>query len=230
MYVDDWITGQDTREEALFMSHHAKNFMKEAGMEMRKWISNDTTLMAHGRQKEIPKLTDPDSWFHCSGQDNPSDFLSRGLSVDTLTSNSKWWNGPAFQRTDELPETASECPELNEKTVSLYPNTKELFGLIHDFFILYSGAKKRNERLASLGNGTHSVPPSHIEMYLGLESERPGLRASFLICGLEGARGSGYGDCFGDLRCHEICSDKADERHVCYSLNRISEFALYRLS
>ncbi|GFT72126.1 integrase catalytic domain-containing protein [Trichonephila clavipes] len=36
MYVDDWITGQDTREEALFMSRHAKNIMKEAGMEMRK--------------------------------------------------------------------------------------------------------------------------------------------------------------------------------------------------
>ncbi|GFU45001.1 DUF5641 domain-containing protein [Trichonephila clavipes] len=29
-----------------FMSRHAKNIMKEAGMEMRKWISNDTVLMA----------------------------------------------------------------------------------------------------------------------------------------------------------------------------------------
>ncbi|GFT69597.1 uncharacterized protein TNCV_1298231 [Trichonephila clavipes] len=28
------------------MSRHAKNIMKEAGMEMRKWISNDTVLMA----------------------------------------------------------------------------------------------------------------------------------------------------------------------------------------
>ncbi|GFU17255.1 integrase catalytic domain-containing protein [Trichonephila clavipes] len=46
MYVDDWITGQDTREEALFMSRHAKNILKEAGMERRKWISNDTALMA----------------------------------------------------------------------------------------------------------------------------------------------------------------------------------------
>ncbi|GFU26447.1 integrase catalytic domain-containing protein, partial [Nephila pilipes] len=44
MYVDDWITGQDTREEALLISLHAENIMKEAGMEMRKWISNDTTL------------------------------------------------------------------------------------------------------------------------------------------------------------------------------------------
>ncbi|GFW65450.1 integrase catalytic domain-containing protein [Trichonephila clavipes] len=308
MYVDDSITGQDTREEALFMSRHAKNIMKEAGMEMRKWISNDTVLMAQwvtegfdthpmdasirlgtkktkvlgmawqtlddcltldtkgtldkkiswdeilppklkekwliwckelplldhfriprlvldstkdgvsdlieihtfcdasklayeaaayvkvrkqnevlvnlitsktrvaplkavtlhriellealiaarlssrvqkiirkkkeckvfywtdseivlfwikgsskrckqfvaNRVQEISKLTDPDSWFHCSGQDNPSDFLSRGISVDTLISNNKWWNGPAILRTDELPETVSECPELNE--------------------------------------------------------------------------------------------------------------------
>ncbi|GFS51732.1 integrase catalytic domain-containing protein [Trichonephila clavipes] len=249
MYVDDWITGQDTREEALFMSRHAKNIMKEAGMEMRKWIINDTVLMAQwaaegfdthpmdasirlgtnktkvlgmawqtlddcltldtkdnlriprlvldstndevsdlieihifcdasklaygaaayvkvrkqnevlvnlitsktrvvplkavtlprlellgalvaarlssrvqeivrkkrsAKVQEISELTDPDSWFHCSGQDNPSDFLSRGLSVDTLISNNKWWTGPAFLRTDELPKTVSECPELNE--------------------------------------------------------------------------------------------------------------------
>ncbi|GFS93767.1 integrase catalytic domain-containing protein [Trichonephila clavipes] len=321
-YVDDWITGQDTREEALFMSRHAKNIMKEAGMEMRKWISNDTVLMAQwaaedfdthpmdasirlgtnktkvlgmawqnlddcltldtkgllefvsinentkrfmlqtigkifdplgllspftirikclthiqelwikkitwdeilppklkekwliwckelplldnlriprlvldstndevsdlieihifcdasklaygaaayvkllgalvaarlssrvqeivrkkkeckvfhwtdskivlfwikgsskrwkqfvaNRVQEISELTDPDSWFHCSGQDNPSDFLSRGLSVDILISNNKWWTGPAFLRTNELPKTVSECPELNE--------------------------------------------------------------------------------------------------------------------
>ncbi|GFX06507.1 integrase catalytic domain-containing protein [Trichonephila clavipes] len=66
------------------------------------------------RVQEISELTDPDSWFHCSGQDNPSDFLSRGLSVDALISNNKWWTGPAFLRTDELPKTVSECPELNE--------------------------------------------------------------------------------------------------------------------
>ncbi|GFV15236.1 integrase catalytic domain-containing protein [Trichonephila clavipes] len=219
MYVDDWITDRILRGSS-FMSRHAKNIMKEAGMEMRKWISNDTVLMAQwaaegfdthpmdasirlgtnktkvlgmawqtlddcltldtkgwhpekavtlprlellgalvaarlssrvqeivrkkkeckvfhwtdskivlfwikgsskrwkqfvaNRVQEISELTDPDSWFHCSGQDNPSDFLSRGLSVDTLISNNKWWTGPAFLRTDELPKTVSECPELNE--------------------------------------------------------------------------------------------------------------------
>ncbi|GFT57730.1 integrase catalytic domain-containing protein [Trichonephila clavipes] len=283
MYVDDWITGQDTREEALFMSRHAKNIMKEAGMEMRKWISNDTVFMAQwaaegfdthpiwmhpsgtldkkitwdeilppklkekwliwykelplldylriprlvldstndevsdlieihifcdasklaygaaayvkllgalvaarlssrvqeivrkkkeckvfywtdskivqfwikgsskrwkqfvaNKVQEISKLTDHDTWFHCSGQDNPSDFLSRGLSVDTLISNNKWWNGRPFLRTDELSETVSECPELNEvdylpelKSKDSKEHTVLTLNLIKHFFIIY---------------------------------------------------------------------------------------------
>ncbi|GFT87700.1 integrase catalytic domain-containing protein [Nephila pilipes] len=51
MYVDDWITGQDTREEALLISLHAENIMKKAGIEMTKEISNDTTLMSQWAAK-----------------------------------------------------------------------------------------------------------------------------------------------------------------------------------
>ncbi|GFX71564.1 hypothetical protein TNCV_2695521 [Trichonephila clavipes] len=58
-----------------------------------------------------------------------------------------------------------------------------------------------DERLTSLGNGTQSVPPSHIEMYFGFEAKRPRLRGSFLIGVMEGTRGCGYGDCFGDIQC-----------------------------
>ncbi|GFS92390.1 uncharacterized protein TNCV_1204641, partial [Trichonephila clavipes] len=136
MYVDDWITGQDTREEALFMSRHAKNIMKEAGMEMRKWISNDTVLMAQWAAEgfdthpmdasiRIPRLVLD------STNDEVSDLIEihifcdasklaygaaayvKGLSVDTLISNNKWWTGPAFLRTDELPKLSLSA-ELNE--------------------------------------------------------------------------------------------------------------------
>ncbi|GFV19847.1 hypothetical protein TNCV_480731 [Trichonephila clavipes] len=55
-----------------------------------------------------------------------------------------------------------------------------------------------NERLISSVNGTR---PSHIEMYLGLEVERTGLRGCFLIGELEGTRGCSYFDCFGDIGC-----------------------------
>ncbi|GFS88230.1 integrase catalytic domain-containing protein [Trichonephila clavipes] len=50
------------------------------------------------RVREIQSLTDPNSWFHCSGKDNPADLLTRGISVDALTTNSKWWNGSSFLR------------------------------------------------------------------------------------------------------------------------------------
>ncbi|GFT23069.1 integrase catalytic domain-containing protein [Trichonephila clavipes] len=50
------------------------------------------------RVREIQSLTDPNSWFHCSGKDNPADLLTRGISVDALTTNSKRWNGSSFLR------------------------------------------------------------------------------------------------------------------------------------
>ncbi|GFW18296.1 hypothetical protein TNCV_4008351 [Trichonephila clavipes] len=65
----------------------------------------------------------------------------------------------------------------------------------------------KTELLTSLGNGTQGVPPYHIKMYLGLEEEMPGLRRSFLIGGLEGARGCGNGDSFEDIRCDGNFSD-----------------------
>ncbi|GFV60850.1 integrase catalytic domain-containing protein [Trichonephila clavipes] len=64
------------------------------------------------RVQEISELTDPDSWFHCSGQDNPSDFLSGGVGVDALISGSGWWTGPAFLGAGGLPGTVSGCPGL----------------------------------------------------------------------------------------------------------------------
>ncbi|GFW84596.1 hypothetical protein TNCV_3107311 [Trichonephila clavipes] len=44
------------------------------------------------------------------------------------------------------------------------------------------------EHLTSLENGTKSNLPSHIEINLGIEVKKPGLKESFLIGGLEGAR------------------------------------------
>ncbi|GFT00980.1 integrase catalytic domain-containing protein, partial [Nephila pilipes] len=63
------------------------------------WIKGPShkwkTFVAN-RVREIQSLTDPKSWFHCSGKDNPADFLTRGIRVEALPTNSKWWNGPSF--------------------------------------------------------------------------------------------------------------------------------------
>ncbi|GFY13978.1 pro-Pol polyprotein [Trichonephila clavipes] len=71
------------------------------------------------RVREIQSLTDPNSWFHCSGKDNPADLLTRGISVDALTTNSKWWNGSSFLRqidfqTKGLDEAIPERVHLTE--------------------------------------------------------------------------------------------------------------------
>ncbi|GFR19265.1 uncharacterized protein TNCT_531161 [Trichonephila clavata] len=61
------------------------------------------------RVREIQVLADPNSWFHCSGKDNPADLLTRGISVDALSTNSKWWNGSSFLReTDFLTKGINE--------------------------------------------------------------------------------------------------------------------------
>ncbi|GFS58927.1 uncharacterized protein NPIL_211711 [Nephila pilipes] len=41
------------------------------------------------RVREIQSLIDPNSWFHCSGNDNPANLLTRGISVEALSINPK---------------------------------------------------------------------------------------------------------------------------------------------
>ena len=45
---------------------------------------------------EILDSTDPCQWNHCPGLLNPADDGSRGLPVTSITSGSRWLNGPAF--------------------------------------------------------------------------------------------------------------------------------------
>ncbi|GFV40030.1 integrase catalytic domain-containing protein [Trichonephila clavipes] len=92
------------------------------------------------RVQEISELTDPDSWFHCSGQDNPSDFLSRGLSVDTLISNNKWWTGPAFLRTNEQLTQSQKLYYLNS---CLSNEVKEFASTFDTFSSLYVALESR---------------------------------------------------------------------------------------
>ncbi|GFU52718.1 integrase catalytic domain-containing protein [Trichonephila clavipes] len=61
-------------------------------------LAKEVKKILDQKVREIQSLTDPNSWFHCSGKDNPADLLTRGISVDALTNNSKWWNGSSFLR------------------------------------------------------------------------------------------------------------------------------------
>ncbi|GFT99893.1 integrase catalytic domain-containing protein [Trichonephila clavipes] len=192
-YVDDLISGGNEFEEALQTSRRAKHIMGAAGMDLRKWITNDANLMeqwkkedfnvhpvhetvrlgANGtkvlglswntnedylttdtksllefvsldkntkrfilqavgkikgnktrwkqfianRVNEITSLTDPHSWYHCAGKENPADFLSRGLSADYQVSNSRWWTGAEFLSDSEFNKNFQQVvPELDYLT------------------------------------------------------------------------------------------------------------------
>ena len=43
---------------------------------------------------EIQDLTDPCQWFHCCGELNPADLVSRGLGAEELMSSELWMKGP----------------------------------------------------------------------------------------------------------------------------------------
>ncbi|GFT11092.1 integrase catalytic domain-containing protein [Trichonephila clavipes] len=69
------------------------------------------------RVNEITRITDPHSWYHCAGKENPADFLSRGLGADCLVSNSRWWTGAEFLSDSEFPKIFQQVvPELDYLT------------------------------------------------------------------------------------------------------------------
>ncbi|GFY16121.1 integrase catalytic domain-containing protein [Trichonephila clavipes] len=52
-YVDDLISGGNEFEEALQTSRRAKNIMEAAGMDLRKWITNDAILMEQWKKENF---------------------------------------------------------------------------------------------------------------------------------------------------------------------------------
>ncbi|XP_054713427.1 uncharacterized protein LOC129222888 [Uloborus diversus] len=78
------------------------------------------------RVKEIQELTDPDKWFFCVSRDNPSDALTRGISIDQLLENTAWWYGPTFLKSVNIYSTdhLSVVPEEGAIDKELKPNLK----------------------------------------------------------------------------------------------------------
>ena len=65
------------------------------------WIKSNPDrwkVFVKNRVSDIHSSVPPQSWYHCSGQDNPSDLLTRGLSAQELTCSEFWLRGPLFLR------------------------------------------------------------------------------------------------------------------------------------
>ncbi|XP_065085820.1 uncharacterized protein LOC135707835 [Ochlerotatus camptorhynchus] len=53
------------------------------------------------RVSKIQLATQNCSWNHVSGQENPADYLSRGIPAENLIENQLWWQGPKWLQLDQ---------------------------------------------------------------------------------------------------------------------------------
>ena len=67
------------------------------------WIRNDPNrwkTFVGNRVTEIHTYTTPSQWKHCPGEDNPADYLSRGVNAEQLKELRTWWHGPTWLSQD----------------------------------------------------------------------------------------------------------------------------------
>ena len=85
------------------------------GIDKSKWVfwsdSMDVLYWIRGQSRkfkpfvanhvgQIQASTNPEQWRYVPTKLNPSDLLTKGLSVSALAEEDKWWSGPAFLKQD----------------------------------------------------------------------------------------------------------------------------------
>ena len=62
------------------------------------WLKSTKPLkrFVDNRLREIRVLTDATKWKYCPTDENPADWLTRGLSADNFIDNTLLWNGPSW--------------------------------------------------------------------------------------------------------------------------------------
>ncbi|KFM77999.1 hypothetical protein X975_25815, partial [Stegodyphus mimosarum] len=61
-------------------------WIKGSVKQWKQFVSN--------RVVEVQEKSDPRSWNHCSGKDNPANLVSRGVPAQSLLEGDHWWCGP----------------------------------------------------------------------------------------------------------------------------------------
>lgn len=82
-----------------------------------------TTFVAN-RVSKIQLATQNCTWNHVSGQHNPADHISRGLSAEILLHNELWWKGPQWLTLDQQFWPSQQM--MNEPNSSAIPETRKV--------------------------------------------------------------------------------------------------------
>ncbi|GFU07629.1 integrase catalytic domain-containing protein [Trichonephila clavipes] len=54
-------------------------------------------------------MTSSEQWRYVATEDNPADFVSRGMDSLKLKTCELWWNGPKFLMSNQYPQTTNSC-------------------------------------------------------------------------------------------------------------------------
>jgi len=79
------------------------------------WINTSKPLKVFvaNRVAQIIDLSSPTQWMHVPTSSNPADIITRGIDVQSLSTNELWWNGPSWLSQDK--KYWSECPLLTDE-------------------------------------------------------------------------------------------------------------------
>ncbi|XP_064479234.1 uncharacterized protein LOC135392454 [Ornithodoros turicata] len=81
----------------IFSGIEFESFMWSDSMIALWWIRRPPTewkQFVSNRVDEIQQKTDRRRWKHCPGTENPADYLTRGVTAETLIRSNVWWHGP----------------------------------------------------------------------------------------------------------------------------------------
>ncbi|XP_069160620.1 uncharacterized protein [Procambarus clarkii] len=87
-----------------------------------QWVKNDIkTLYVSNRVREIRELSAGYKLRHVPTKDNPTDYLSRGLTLKQLVKIEMWFNGPQWLVSGQWPQQKSQIIVTNITTPVVDP-------------------------------------------------------------------------------------------------------------
>ncbi|GFS91542.1 integrase catalytic domain-containing protein [Trichonephila clavipes] len=97
-------------------------FLWSDSMIVLSWIRKESyqlkTFMAN-RIAKIQEVTSSEQWRYVATEDNPADFVSRGMDSLKLKTYELWWNGPKFLMSNQYPQQQIPVAVIKDPAVHL---------------------------------------------------------------------------------------------------------------
>ncbi|GFX31469.1 integrase catalytic domain-containing protein [Trichonephila clavipes] len=97
-------------------------FLWSDSMIVLSWIRKESyqlkTFMAN-RIATIQEMTSSEQWRYVATEDNPADFVSRGMDSLKLKTCELWWNGPKFLMSNQYPQRQIPVAVIKDPAVHL---------------------------------------------------------------------------------------------------------------